>query len=133
MTLTPQLSKPAALDSDSEHEVQAKFDEYDPNERENDQVERIRRRLEAQKLESNRTGELQNLQEQQKMESQKMQARALRRSNTGSASTPSGPASANPATTNAFQDIQDLDFGTVPAHLPPPMRPDSDEDAYSAG
>lgn len=131
--LTPQLSKPAALDSDSEHEVQAKFDEYDPNEAEPEQVNRIRRRLEAQKLEANRTGELQNLQEQQKLESQKMQARALRRNNTGntgSASTPSGP---TPATTNTFQDLQDLDFGAVNPHLPPPMRPDSDEDAYSGG
>lgn len=93
-------------------------------------MERIRRRLEAQKLEANRTGELQNLQEQQKLESQKMQARTLRRSETGSGS---GSTTGVATTSNPMQDLQDLDFGAASARLPPPLRPDSDEGAYSGG
>lgn len=115
--LYDKLSKPAALDSDSEHD-----EPKDPRDKADaDQIERIRRRLEAQKLESQRTGELEQLQEQQRAESQKQAARRARAPSTGN---------------NMYNDLQDLDFSgsianaPVASNLPPPIRPDSDHGSY---
>jgi hypothetical protein len=111
--LYDKLSKPAALDSDSEHE--------DPHAKEDArQVERIRQRLEAHKLESQRTGEVQQLQEQQQAESKKAARRAAR----------------TPSTNNYAADLQDLDFGAPIANnrnMPPPIRPDSSHGSYGGG
>lgn len=102
------------LDSDSEPESGTPAE-----------VEALRRRMEAQKLEADRTGEVQRLQERQKKESAKQQQRKATRS------APAPPRSAHP-------DLQDLDFGSISSgkqasRLPPPIRPDSDGDSFSGG
>ncbi|KAL1412733.1 hypothetical protein Q8F55_000480 [Vanrija albida] len=123
--LYDKLSKPAALDSDSEHELS-------PAEKaEAEQVEKIRQRLAAQKLESQRTGELEQLQEQQKVESKRAVARQERRQASGTSSRQGGSSS-------AYADLQDLQFGSISssrngAGLPPPMRPDSDAGSLAGG
>lgn len=121
--LYDKLSKPAALDSDSDHEK-------DPRAAEDaQQVERIRQRLAASKLESQRTGELEALQVAQKAQSVKA---AARRTNTADTSR-SGKAPAS----GVMADLQDLDFGSISntraGNLPPPMRPDSDAGSYEGG
>ncbi|KAL7418472.1 hypothetical protein Q5752_006930 [Cryptotrichosporon argae] len=115
--LYDKLSKPAALDSDSDDESIKESD-----------VEAIQRRLQAQRLEADRTGELQQLQEAQKRESQRRQARSTR-------SAPTPPVAARAT----HPDLADLDFAApisasakapAAARLPPPIRPDSDDGSY---
>ncbi|GFZ48656.1 hypothetical protein JCM24511_06405 [Saitozyma sp. JCM 24511] len=112
-----KLSKPAVLDSDSDDEPPK--DPTDPKE-----MEALSRRMEAQKLEADRTGELHKLQERQKRESAKRQQRR-----TGQ--TPKAAVGGYAA------DLQDLDFGGAIANnnsrLPPPMSPDSDRASFGAG
>ena len=60
LTLGFQLSKPAVLDSDSEHEDAPPKDPTSERE-----IENMRLRMEAQKLEAQRTGELDKLQQKQ--------------------------------------------------------------------
>nr|XP_031860429.1 uncharacterized protein CI109_004039 [Kwoniella shandongensis]KAA5527501.1 hypothetical protein CI109_004039 [Kwoniella shandongensis] len=118
--LYDRLSKPAVLDSDSEDETPASKDTSNPAE-----VEALSRRLQAQKLEADRTGELDKLRERQKKESARQQQRRAQR--------PSRQASSSAYA----DDLQDLDFGSgIPAGgkgLPPPMRPDSDDDSLNQG
>lgn len=116
LTQSIQLSKPAHLDSDSDHEEQSEDAK---------QIEAINRRLQAQSIEADRTGEIQQLQDAQKRESARRQQKR-----TQSRQTPSGQGGGHP-------DLQDLDFGAIPSGrnqtLPPPMRPDEDRDSYAAG
>ncbi|WVR07700.1 hypothetical protein IAU60_004742 [Kwoniella sp. DSM 27419] len=121
--LYDRLSKPAVLDSDSEDD--APRDSAASPQRDTDD---LARRLQAQKLEADRTGELHKLQEAQKRESARRQMR--RQQSSGRA--PARQGSAHP-------DLQDLDFGGSISSgqggrgLPPPMRPDSDDDSYGQG
>ncbi len=86
--------------------------------------------MEAQKLEADRRGEIQRLQETQKRESAKQQARrAASKAPTSSRS--GGGRGAHP-------DLQYLDFGSISSRkessrLPPPMSPDSDAGSFRAG
>lgn len=102
------------LDSDSEDESSGPTS----NPRE---MEALSKRLEAQKLEADRTGELQQLQERQKRESAR---RAQRRA------PPQPSRSAHP-------DLQDLDFGSIgqdsKQRLPTPLRPDSEAGSTGGG
>jgi hypothetical protein len=121
--LYDKLSKPAALDSDSEPE--------DPRARSDaEQVGRIRARLAAQHLEDQRTGELQQLQVQQKAESQRQAARRAAKAPVTDAT------STQPNL--LYDDLKDLDFGSIlsnprAARLQAPMRPDSDSGSYDGG
>lgn len=117
--LYDKLSKPAALDSDTDEEATKQYGD------ESAQVERIRERLAAQRLESQRTGEIESLQEAQKAESQRRQARAARRGNSGSAPDP------NPR--GAFNDLAELDFSVRSPNLPKPMAPDADRSSVGRG
>jgi hypothetical protein len=112
-----QLSKPAVLDSDSEDEAAP------PKSSNPADVDALNRRMAAQKLAADRTGELQRLQEKQKRESARQQQRRAHR--------PQRQSSGHP-------DLDDLDFGSISSgkesnRLPAPMRPDSDEDSYGGG
>lgn len=105
-----QLSKPANMDSDSE-----------PEEKSEDakQIDAINRRLQAQKIEAEKTGEIDKLQETQKRESAKrQQRRQVQRQ----------------ASSGGHPDLQDLDFGSIPSSrnqtLPEPMRPTEGRDSY---
>ncbi|KIR53498.1 hypothetical protein I315_04091 [Cryptococcus gattii Ru294] len=115
--LYDRLSKPAVLDSDSEDEA--------------GDASTLHKRLAAQKLEADRTGELQKIQENQKRESARRQQRQLLRQ-ASEVGTPVRSAPQQPS--SAYSDLQDLDFGSIAhtqANLPPPMRPDSgDDDSY---
>ncbi|WWC71991.1 uncharacterized protein I206_105950 [Kwoniella pini CBS 10737] len=108
--LYDRLSKPAVLDSDSDDD-EAK------------ETAAIAKRLAAQKLESQRTGEIDQLQSRQKKESARQ---ALRRQQ----SVQKQP------TRQAHPDLADLDFGSISQTkdkgrgLPQPMRPDSDDESY---
>ncbi|WWC64596.1 uncharacterized protein I303_107207 [Kwoniella dejecticola CBS 10117] len=114
--LYDRLSKPAVLDSDSEDDDEAK------------ETAAIAKRLAAQKLEAQRTGEIDQLQSRQKKESARQ---ALRRQQSAQKQ-PARQSSAHP-------DLADLDFGSISQTkdkgrgLPQPMRPDSDEDSYGQG
>lgn len=111
--LYDKMSKPAALDSDSDEEaIKLHGDE-------SAQVERIRQRLEAQKLENQRTGEIESMQEAQMVESQRRQARAARRGNSGTEGDRSGRGAAN--------DLAGLDFSAHNPNLPRPIEPDSEQ------
>ncbi|KAE8539433.1 hypothetical protein D1P53_004533 [Cryptococcus gattii VGV] len=115
--LYDRLSKPAVLDSDSEDDA--------PD------ASTLHKRLAAQKLEADRTGELQKIQENQKRESARRQQRQLLRQ----ASEVGKPVRSAPQQpSSVYSDLQDLDFGSIAhtqANLPPPMRPDSgDDDSY---
>ena len=94
------------LDSDSEDEPSA------PSSNNPREMEALSRRLEAQKLEADRTGELQQLQDRQKRESARRAQRRAQQSG------------------SAHPDLQDLDFGSIgqdsKQRLPPPLRPDSE-------
>ncbi|OCF38205.1 hypothetical protein I317_07245 [Kwoniella heveanensis CBS 569] len=120
------LSKPAVLDSDSE-------DEADAASARNHDDEVLARRLQAQKLEADRTGELDKLQEFQKRESARRQ---LRRQQSSQRST---PVKQPKQQVSAYSDLQDLDFGAPigssaqGGRLPPPMRPDSDDGSVDQG
>ena len=107
-----QLSKPAVLDSDSEDET--------PSSNNPREMENINKRLAAQKLEADRTGELEKLQDRQKRESAR---RAAQRR-----APPQPRASAHP-------DLDDLDFGAINREsankLPPPIQPNNDQESYS--
>jgi len=112
--LYDKLSKPAVLDSDSDS------DDNTPKD-----VAVINKKLAAQKLEADRTGELQRLQERQKRESAKQQQRRAAqrpaRQGSGGATHP---------------DLQDLDFGSISSSnrgLPAPLHPDSDRESYESG
>lgn len=110
-----QLSRPSVDDSDSEHE------DSTPAGPPNREAEDLSRRLEAAKLRSDHTGELDRLRERQKKESAKSQQRRLR-----SDSYRAG---------GAHPDLRDLDFGggirrEEQGKLPPPMQPDEDDDSF---
>ncbi|WVQ84468.1 hypothetical protein IAT38_006620 [Cryptococcus sp. DSM 104549] len=120
--LYDRLSKPAVLDSDSDSDAPGAGAD----------VNALNKRLAAQKLEADRTGELQQLQENQKRESERRQRRLVRQAS--EVGTPVKQPQA-PAGQTAYSDLQDLDFGSIGekggAGLPPPMRPDSDDgDSY---
>lgn len=90
-------------------------------------MDRLAKRMEAQKLEADRTGELQRLQERQKRESRR---RAEQQASRRAAPPPGRGTSAHP-------DLQDLDFGSISSsghnsRLPAPMRPDENDD-YRGG
>ncbi|TYJ54213.1 hypothetical protein B9479_005139 [Cryptococcus floricola] len=117
--LYDRLSKPAALDSDSEDEA--------------DNVASLNARLAAQRLEADRTGELDKLQDTQKRESAKRQAKTLQRQ-ASYANTP--PKASAPGA--AYGDLQDLDFGSIAktegaGRLPRPLTPDSGDDQSYGG
>lgn len=117
-TLTDdQLSKPANDDSDSDREHMSEDAK---------QIEAINKRLQAQALTADRTGEIQQLQDAQKRESARKQRSQVKRQ-----------ASTTGASGNTHPDLQDLNFGSIPSgrnqNLPPPMRPDSAQDDYAAG
>lgn len=118
--LYDKMSKPAALDSDTEDEG-TKRQQGD----ESAQVERIRQRLEAQKLESQRTGEIESMQEAQKAESQRRQARAARRENSGTEVDRSGR--------GAIDDLAGLDFSARNPKLPRPIQPDAERTNMGRG
>ncbi|ORX40626.1 hypothetical protein BD324DRAFT_611568 [Kockovaella imperatae] len=116
--LYDKLSKPALLDSDSDEEAPP-ADKKD--------IDNLQKRLEAQKLEADRTGELQRMQERQKRESAKREQRRLVRQ-----------ASMAQAPTRGHPDLDDLDFGSISkdkasARLPQPLHPDSDYDSQGGG
>ena len=74
----------------------------------------------AQRLEADRTGELDKLQERQKRESARQQQRRAQRQ------------------VSVHPDLQDLNFGSISSgkdasKLPAPMHPDSDRDSYGGG
>ncbi|WVF73079.1 hypothetical protein IAT40_007898 [Kwoniella sp. CBS 6097] len=127
--LYDRLSKPAVLDSDSEDEADAASAKRDE--------EALARRLQAQKLEADRTGELDKLQEFQKRESARRQLR--RQQSNQKAPTPRRAAPAPKQQVSAYSDLQDLDFGAPigssgqGGRLPPPMRPDSDDGSVNQG
>jgi len=95
------------------------------------QIEAINKRLQAQKLEADRTGEIQQMQDAQKKESARRQRSQIKRqaSTTGPAVRGGGG--------GGHPDLNDLDFESIPSgrnrDLPPPMRPDSAQDQYGAG
>jgi hypothetical protein len=106
-----QLSKPAVLDSDSDSDDNSKSKD----------VDKLNKRLAAQKLEADRTGEVQRLQERQKRESTKQQQRRAAR-----------PARQSSGGGGGHPDLQDLDFGSISGKargLPAPLDPDSDADS----
>ncbi|WVW86142.1 hypothetical protein I302_108183 [Kwoniella bestiolae CBS 10118] len=112
--LYDRLSKPSVLDSDSDDEAK--------------ETEALAKRLAAQKLEANRTGEIDQLQSRQKKESAR---RELRRQQ-------SQQAQPKPkARSGVHADLADLDFGSSIAAkdrgLPRPIRPDSDDESYGQG
>ncbi|OCF61240.1 hypothetical protein L486_00886 [Kwoniella mangroviensis CBS 10435] len=113
--LYDRLSKPAVLDSDSDDEAK--------------ETEALAKRLAAQKLEANRTGEIDQLQSRQKKESAR---RELKRQQSHQAQ-PKSSRSAGAA----HPDLADLDFGgsisTKDRGLPKPIRPDSDQESYGQG
>jgi hypothetical protein len=114
-----QLCKPAELDSDSDSDSETETNKAksDPKE-----MEALRRRMQAQKLESDRQGELDRLQQRQKEESARRQAKR---------SAPPRPERGAPR--DAHPDLHDLDFGSIGSKgkgLPPPIRPDSDDEGY---
>jgi hypothetical protein len=115
-----QLSKPAAIDSDSDGEHHEMSEEAK-------QIEAINKRLQAQKLEADRTGEIQQLQDAQKRESARRQRQQIKRQTSMTGGRGGG----------GHPDLNDLDFGSIPStrnqNLPPPMRPDSAQDQYGAG
>jgi hypothetical protein len=90
------------------------------------QIEAINKRLQAQTLTADRTGEIQQLQDAQKRESARKQRSQVKRQ-----------ASTTGASANTHPDLQDLNFGSITSgrnqNLPPPMRPDSAQDDYGAG
>jgi hypothetical protein len=90
------------------------------------QIEAINKRLQAQTLTADRTGEIQQLQDAQKRESARKQRSQVKRQ-----------ASTTGASAGTHPDLQDLNFGSIPSgrnqNLPPPMRPDSAQDDYGAG
>ena len=105
--LYDKLSKPAVLDSDSDSDLDAPTTTSPRNK----DVDALSRRMAAQKLEADRTGELQQLQDAQKRES----ARAAARRTGGGG--------------GAHPDLQGLDFGSIRSdsgakNLPAPMYPD---------
>lgn len=83
-------------------------------------MENLNKRLAAQKLEADRTGELQQLQDRQKRES------ARRAASRRAPPQPRG---------NTHPDLEDLDFGTINQEsarkLPRPMQPTNDNESYS--
>jgi hypothetical protein len=114
LSLIPyKLSKPAVLDSDSDSDGPTSKD-----------VTALSKRMAAQKLEADRTGEVQRLQERQKRESAKQQQkRAAQRP-------------ARQSSGGGHPDLQDLDFGTISGKtkgLPAPLQPDSDRESYASG
>ncbi|RXK40501.1 hypothetical protein M231_02153 [Tremella mesenterica] len=119
--LYDKLSKPAVLDSDSDSAPETPAGDKD--------LKSISKKLEAQRLEADRTGELQRIQERQKWESAKRQQRRAQRQPTTVQSRGSD-----------IEDLQDLDFGGGPVGgqqgrrgLQPPLRPDSDEGSLATG
>ncbi|BEJ17938.1 hypothetical protein CspHIS471_0702150 [Cutaneotrichosporon sp. HIS471] len=112
--LYDKMSKPAALDSDSDEEAVKRYGDEEA------QVERIRHRLEAQKLETQRTGEIESMQEAQKVESQRSQARAARRGNSAAEADRSGRH-------GTMDDLAGLDFSARNPNLPRPIEPDSEK------
>jgi hypothetical protein len=105
------------LDSDSDEEPPK--DVSNPKE-----IEALTRRMEAQKLEADRTGELQRMQERQKRESARQQQRRAQ-------------VPARQSTGGYAEDLQDLNFGSISntqgSRLPPPMSPDSERGSFVAG
>ena len=117
LTSCSQLSKPALLDSDSDEEAPPS-DQKD--------IDALTKRIQAQKLEADRTGELQRMQERQKRESAKREQRRLQRQESQVR-----PSRGHP-------DLADLDFGSISkdkssSRLPEPLHPDSDEDSNERG
>lgn len=106
------------MDSDSEPE-------HEKSE-EAKQIEAINRRLQAQSLEAQTTGEIDKLREAQKRESARKKRQVQRQASFGGGGGGGG---------GGHPDLNDLDFGSIPSNrnqaLPPPMRPD--EEAYVAG
>ncbi len=103
--LYDKLSKPAALDSDDEHEdSQPKGRE--PTERE---MDALRRRMEAQKLEADRTGEMYRLQEKQKKESQRAKERRA----------------AGQRPSRYYEEEEDYRPARTGSQLPAPLVPDT--------
>lgn len=127
LRLRAQLSKPAILDSDDEGDHPAAAPPMAKEPSGPNEMEMLTRRMEAQKLEADRRGEIQRLQETQKRESAKQQARRA---------APKAPTAASSRA--AHPDLQDLDFGSISSRkessrLPPPMSPDSDAGSFRAG
>ncbi|WRT70251.1 uncharacterized protein IL334_007246 [Kwoniella shivajii] len=116
--LYDRLSKPAVLDSDSEEE------------NENKETEALAKRLAAQKLEAQRTGEIDQLRDKQRKESARRQFK--RQQSAQKQQLPTRQSSGHP-------DLADLDFGSISSSkdkgrgLPQPMRPDSDDDSLGQG
>lgn len=99
------------LDSDSDSETETT---------QSKDMAAINRRMAAQKLEADRTGELAQLQARQKKESERQQQRRAQNSR------------------GVYGDIQDLDFGSISSkpdtnRLPAPIRPDSADTESNGG
>ena len=116
-----QLSKPVVLDSESDSEKEDAAKASTTTRRD---VDVLSRKLEAQRLEEKRTGELDRLQQQQKKES----ARRIQRRQSSKTTKQTG----------GHPDLDDLDFGSISsnkesAKLGAPMRPDEDRDTDRKG
>ena len=134
-----QMSKPAALDSDSDHESSKKpaaaaQKPQEPSERE---MDALTRRMQAQRLEAMRTGELQKMQDRQKRESarerqRREEGRPTRYDTYGTGKyEQQGQQRVNP-------DLADLDFGAPIGQqggsgLQRPLSPDSDRGGFAEG
>jgi LAS seventeen-binding protein 5 len=92
------------LDSDSEHEDAPKKEPTSEREMEN-----MRLRMEAQKLEAQRTGELDKLQQRQKIESQRK--REKREATRGGSSAYGATALPPPLTPDESPSREDYDMG----------------------
>ena len=114
------------LDSDSEDEAppaQAQSTSHTKD------VDVIQQRLAAQKLEADRTGELQRLQERQKRESAKRERKRFERQASMVGTPARGQSRGHP-------DLEDLDFGSISGSgkgLPAPLHPDSDRESVNGG
>ena len=137
-----QMSKPAALDSDSDHDAPSskpsapKSAPAEPTERE---MDALTRRMQAQRLEAMRTGELQKMQDWQKRESarerqRREEGRPTRYEQYGTGkyeqNQQQGKGRVNP-------DLADLDFGAPigggQKGLQRPLSPDSDRGGFQDG
>jgi hypothetical protein len=131
------MSKPAALDSDSEHESDVKKTTSGSGHARSEtnaekEMAALTRRMEAQRLEALRTNEMQKMQERQKRESAREQQRREKGRPTRYEQTYGGGRYGN--------DLADLDFGSAPSgggggsgKLPRPLSPDSERGSYGGG
>lgn len=141
-----QMCKPAALDSDSDHDAPKKPKDArapsppsQPTERE---MDALTRRMEAQRLEAMRTGELQKLQDRQKRESarerqRREEGRPTRYETYGTGKYEQQTQPQKGPSGRVNPDLADLDFGAPVGQqgrgLQRPLSPDSDRGGFGGG